>query len=445
MLTREKAQELVKKVLSRSKADEAEVELTSGTVANLRFARNSPSTSGSKTGPSLTVRSSFGKKSGQATVNQLDDATLDQVVQRSEEMARLAPDDPERMPALGAQKYAEPAAYFESTATQGPARMAQGAAACIDAARAADFVAAGFTRTAAEMEALGTSRGLFGYHRSTSASLSTTVRTADGTGSGFAGRVGRRIEDVDYAGAAKIAVEKAAASRKARPLKPGKYVTILEPSCVASLLQLMMFGMDRRRADEGRSYFAAPKRPGGTRLGEKLFGAEVDLRSDPVDPRCPARPWGDDGVPQAARAWIDHGVLKSLACDRFWATQQKTTPVPRPTNLLMAGGKGSLADLIRSTRKGVLITSFWYIRFLDPQTMTFTGLTRDGVFWIENGEIAHPVNNFRWNDSPISALKKVEAMSSAELTPARGDEDPFSVVPALRVSEFNLASVSDAV
>ncbi|HWM88051.1 MAG TPA: TldD/PmbA family protein [Kofleriaceae bacterium] len=445
MLTRDRAQQLVKEVLARSKADEAEATLSGGTITHLRFARNSPSTSGSQSGPSLTVRSSFGKKTGAVTVNQLDDATLTQAVKRSEEMARLAPEDPEFMPGLPQQEYADVTAYFETTASQGAKRMAEGAAACIQAARARDFVAAGFARTAAEYEARGNSRGLFGYHRSTAASFSATVRTPDGTGSGYAGRVARRIEEIDYAGSAAIAVDKAARSQKPRALAPGKYVTILEPTCVANIVQGLAFGMDRRRADEGRSFFASRKKAGGTRLGEKLFGPGIDIRSDPADPRCPARPWGDDGVPQAPRAWIERGKVASLACDRFWATQQKTDPVPRPANLLMAGGKGTLADLVRSTKRGVLVTSFWYIRFLDPQTLLFTGLTRDGVFWIENGEIAYPVNNFRWNESPVSVLKKVEAMSASELAPPRGDDEPFTLVPALRISEFNFASVSDAV
>lgn len=458
MLTRDEAEALVKKVLSRSRADEAEVSVTDGTVSHLRFARNSPSTSGSETGPSVTVRSSFGRRSGQFTVNQLDDATLAQAVSRSEEMARLAPEDPEFVPALGPQRYAEVPAWFDSTANEGPARMAKGAAAGIGAARQRDFVAAGFARAAAEVEAHGNSKGLFGYHRSTAASFSTTVRTPDGTGSGYAGRVARRIEDLDYAGAARIAIEKAAASRTPRALKPGKYVTILEPTCVAHMVQMLAGAMDRRRADEGRSFFADRKHPragaaqapgrasaGGARLGEKLFGAQLDLRSDPNDARCPSRPWGDDGLPQAPRAWISRGVVETLACDRFWAGEQKTDPVPRPANLLMAGGEGTLADLVKSTRRGVLVTSFWYIRFLDPQTLTFTGLTRDGVFWIENGEIAHPVNNFRWNDGPVSVFKHIDAMSAAELAPPRGDEEPSIVVPALRVSQFNFASVSDAV
>jgi predicted Zn-dependent protease len=443
VLTREQAKQLVASILARSKADEAEVTVTDGTVSHLRFARNSPSTSGSQSGPSVTVRSAFGKKSGQVTVNQLDDPTLLEAVARSEEMARLAPDDPELMPALGAQEYAQVAAYFEES--DGPARMAQGVRTCVEAARAKDFIAAGFTRTAARVEVRGTSRGLFGYHQSTAASFSTTVRSPDATGSGYAGRVARRLQDIDFPGAAATAVDKAVSSQKPRELKPGKYVTILEPTCVANLVQMMAFGMDRRRADEGRSFFASRKRAGGNRLGEKLFGSQVDLRSDPGDARCPGRPWGDDGVVQVPRAWIEKGVVKSLACDRFWAGEKKTEPVPRPSNLLMAGGKGSVADLVRSTRKGVLVTSFWYIRFLDPQTLTFTGLTRDGVFWIENGEIAYPVNNFRWNDSPVSVLKKIDAMSAAELAPPRGDDEPFTVVPALRVSEFNMASISDAV
>jgi predicted Zn-dependent protease len=443
VLTRDQAKQLVASILSRAKADETEVTLTDGTVNHLRFARNSPSTSGSQSGPSLTVRSMFGKKSGQVTVNQLDDPTLVEAVARAEEMARLAPDDPELMPALGAQEYAEVAAYFEES--DGAARMAKGVAACIDAARAKDFVAAGFAQSEATLEVRATSRGLFGYHQSTSASFSATVRSPDATGSGYTGRVARRIQDLDFPAASAIAVEKAAASQKPRELKPGAYRTILEPSCVANLVQGMGMGMDRRRADEGRSYFASKKRPGGNRLGEKLFSAQVDIRSDPSDPRCPGRPWGDDNVAQTPRAWIDRGVLKTLACDRYWATEKKTDPVPRPSNLLMAGGKGTITDLIRSTKKGVLVTSFFYIRSLDPQTMTLTGLTRDGVFWIENGEIAYPVNNFRWNDSPISVLKKIEAMSETELAPARGADEPFTVVPALRVSEFNFASISDAV
>ena len=443
MIAKEKAQEIIRRALSGSKADEAQVSLSVGQSANLRFARNTASTSGAETGPSLTVTSIFGKRAGAVSVNQLDDATLKDAVARSEEIARLAPEDPERMPLLGPQEHAAVAAWDEATASKGSERMATGAASAIEAAAGQGLVAAGFTRTTARAEALGNSKGLFAYHRGTTASFSTTVRTKDGSGSGWAGRAARAIGDVDYAGAAAVAVEKALASRAPRKLEPGSYPTILEPACVAELLEILAGDMDQRLADEGRSYFANPR--GGNRLGESLFGKEIEIRSDPRDPLVPVRPWSGEGLAHQRRHWIKAGKLASLSCDRFWAEQKKIEPVPAAPNIIMAGGKGTLADLIRSTRRGVLVTSFWYIRDVDPQTMLLTGLTRDGVFWIENGAIAYPVNNFRWNESPVAVLKKVEAMSAAQRLPSRGSESPTTVVPALRVSGFGFTSVSDAV
>lgn len=443
MLDKNAAQAIIKRTLSWSKADEAQVSLSEHASANLRFARNTASTTGAETGPSLTVTSVFGKRAGGVSVNQLDDATLQDAVARSEEIARLAPEDPERMPLLGPQEQASVAAWDDATAGQGPERMATGAARVIEAARGKGLVAAGFTRTMARAEALGNSKGLLAYHRGTTASFSTTVRTADGSGSGWAGRAARAVGDIDYAGAAAVAIEKAVASRAPRKLEPGNYPTILEPACVADLLEMLVTGMDRRLADEGRSYFAAPK--GGTRLGEKLFGKEIDIRSDPADREVAARPWSNEGLPHRPRHWIEAGKVAALACDRFWAAQKKIEPVPAAPNYIMAGGKGTLADLIKSTRRGVLVTSFWYIRDLDPQTMLSTGLTRDGVFWIENGAIAYPVNNFRWNDSPVAVFKKVEAMTAAQRLPSRGTENPITVVPAIRVSAFGFASISDAV
>jgi predicted Zn-dependent protease len=443
MLDKKSAQDIIQKTLARSKADEAQVSLSERASANLRFARNTASTTGAETGPTLTVTSVFGKQAGAVSVNQLDDATLKDAVARSEEIARLAPEDPERMPLLGPQEQQAVAAWDDATASEGPERMAAGAARVIGAARDKGLVAAGFTRTMARAEALGNSKGLFAYHRGTSASFSTTVRTPDGSGSGWAGRAARAIADIDYAGAAAVAVDKAVASRAPRKLEPGNYPTILEPACVADLLELLVAGMDQRLADEGRSFFAGPK--GGSRMGEKLFGKQIDIRSDPADPQVPARPWSGEGLPHRPRHWIDRGKVATLACDRFWAEKKKVEPVAAAPNYIMAGGKGTLADLIKSTRRGVLVTSFWYIRDLDPQTMLSTGLTRDGVFWIENGAIAYPVNNFRWNDSPVAVFKKVEEMTAALRLPSRGTENPVTVVPAIRVSAFGFASISDAV
>ena len=443
MMDAKQARQIIDRVLGLSRADQASVRLTDGSSSHLRFARSTPSTSGEAVGPSITVTSSFGKRSGSITMNQLDEASLAEAVRRSEEIARLAPEDPEHMPVLPAQQYAAVDAWDEATAGDGAARMAAGTAKAIAAGRERDLVSAGFSRTDASAEALGNSSGLFAYHRSTGASFSTTMRTADGTGSGWAGRAARRIGAIDHGATAAEAADKAVRSRGARSLKPGVYPAILEPACVADYLWLMAWSMDTRRSDEGRSYFASPK--GGTRLGEKLFGAEVDVRSAPADPRVAARPWSGDGLPHQGRAWIERGRVAALACDRYWAQHKKVEPVPPPPNLIMAGGQGTLADLIRSTKRAVLVTSLWYVRSVDPRTLLYTGLTRDGVFWVENGEIAYPVNNFRWNESPVAVFKKIEAMSAADVRPGRGFDEPITVVPAVRVSGFTFSSVSDAV
>ncbi len=184
---------------------------------------------------------------------------------------------------------------------------------------------------------------------------------------------------------------------------------------------------------------------GGAFLGEKLFGDDIDLHSDPLDAQVPGAPWSGDHVPQTRTSWIEQGTLAALRHDRYWADKKGVAPVPAPSNLILAGGTGTVDDLVASTERGVLVTSLWYIRSLDPRTLLYTGLTRDGVFWIENGKISHPVTNFRWNDSPIAVLKNIVARSAAMPTVERGAERATSVVPALKVSAFHLASISEAV
>lgn len=444
MLTEAEARKLCDQILALSKADEASVSIGAGRRTNLRFARSSPSTSGERDGVSIRIESVFGKKSGSVAVNQTDPATLEAAVRRSEELARLAPEDPEHMPALGAQTYTPvPHAFDADTAAAGGEAIPAGVAVCLKDAIDRKLVAAGFAQTSAEVDAVATSRGLFGYHRSTSASVSETVRTADARGSGWAASASSRAAAVDYAGVSRRAIDKAVASAEPRPLEPGSYVTILEPACVADVLGLMTFALDARSADEGRSYFSTPG--GGTRLGEKLFGDEITIHSDPLDPDAPGSPWGADRVPQARTTWIERGTLAALRHDRYWADKKGVAPLPYPSNLIMQGGTGSLDDLIASTERGVLVTSFWYMRTLDPRTLLYTGLTRDGVFWIEKGKIAHPVSNFRWNESPIAVLKNTVAMSKAAPTATRSSDSATAVVPALKVSAFNFASVSEAV
>jgi predicted Zn-dependent protease len=443
MLSEAEGRQLVERAIASSRAQDVQISLVASEGEHLRFARNSPTTSGRYCDHTLSVRSTFGRRSATAIANQLDAASLGEVVQRSEQLAQLAPEDPEHMPDLGPQSFANVAAFDAELSSAGAAQMVAGSAACLERVRAAGLIAAGFSEATDRATWLGNRRGLSAYHRSTETGFSTTVRTPSGDGSGWAAAAGNSIRDLDHVRCAQRAIEKARRSVGPKPLEPGKYVTVLEPACVASLMQLLLFSMNARSADEGRSFFSEPG--GKTKLGQQLFPESVSIRSDPGAALAPGAPFAADGQPQRARAWIDRGRLDTLACERYWAEQRGREAVPPASNLIMAGGKGSLEELIASTERGVLITSLWYIRFVDPRTLLFTGLTRDGVFWLENGKISHPVRNFRWNDSPIRVLQQVQAMSESVRASPRDGSATNLWVPALRVKEFELSSVSDAV
>jgi predicted Zn-dependent protease len=207
----------------------------------------------------------------------------------------------------------------------------------------------------------------------------------------------------------------------------------------------MLGAFDARQADEGRSFFS--KRGGGNRLGEKLFDERVTIISNPAEKNAETSPFNNSGQPNQQEVWVEKGVLKSLAYSRFWAMKQGVQAKANPANFIMAGGSATLDEMIRSVKRGVLITRLWYIRQLNPRTIAFTGLTRDGTFLIENGRIARPVTNFRFNQSIAELLANVEMVGRPERVAA--DESGAAgvpiVVPPLKVKEFTLASVSDAI
>lgn len=432
---------LVERVLARSGADEVEITMDGGRETHLRFARNEPTTSGTASNMRITVSSTFGTKTGRATVNQFDDDSLAEVVRRSEELAQLSPDDPEHMPVLGPQDLAT----VDAVRAESEAEVAEGMATLVEAAIAraakADLVAAGFVAHDDRFHAIGTSAGLFAWTRATSASASMTARTADGRGSGWASTTGRAVAELD-AGALAAAADTALASHEPTLLEPGDYPTVLTSSCVASLAELLSRSLDRRAADEGRSFFASAA---GPRVGERLFSEAFTLVSDPAAVLTPATPWGDGGLPRRPTTWIEQGTLRALATSRYWAGKTGAEPLPYPPNVIVAGGEGSVADLVAGLERGVLVTSLWYIRSVDPRQLLYTGLTRDGVFWVENGKIVRPVNNFRWNDSVADVFTRIEALSAPERPLTRGSSTPGAVVPGMRVSSFRFSSVSDAI
>jgi predicted Zn-dependent protease len=443
VLSRDESKAIIDRALKLSRADEAQVTLAAEENSHLRFARGEPWYSGRALNHQLTVRSSYGTRSGSASVNQLDQGSIEAAVRRSEDLAQLLPEDPEFMPALPAQEYPAVDAFHESVRERGSELMAAGVEQVLEVARKQGLVIAGYTEARARSEAVGNSKGLFGYHRDTAVHHSQTMRTEDAKGSGFAADAANRVEDIDFEQSAATAADKALGSAAAQSLDPGNYTVVLEPSCVASLAWYLMWFMDARKADEGRSYFADPQ--GGNRIGQELFDRQVSLYSDPRDPLGPTLPWGDEALPRGRCDWINSGVLENLYTTRYWAKKQGVQPVAGPGNIVLTGGSGSVDELIGKADKAVLITCFFYIRQVDPRSLLVTGLTRDGVFWIEGGKIAHPVTNFRWNESLVKVLKNVRQMSQTVRTSPHDWKSTTTAVPAMIVDDFELSSVSDAV
>ncbi len=442
ILNKEQAQALLKKVLSYSKADECEVNLSGSDGGNIRYARSAVSTSGGISQQSLVVSSAFGKKLGTATINEFDDASLQKVVQRAEELAQLAPENPEFMPFLGPQNYNESQTFIQSTADINPKQRADAVAESLQIAKAGNLTAAGFYNNSAGFSAMMNSKGLFAYNTSTDVNFNVTVRTPDGKGSGYASKGYNDVRQLDVAAATRIAAQKAAGSSAAKAIEPGKYTVILEPSAAIVLLENLFFNFDGRSADEGRSFISLPG--GKTKLGQKLVDERVTIYSDPQNPDLPTSTWSGDGRPQEKVAWIDKGVVKNLYYSRYWAQKKGVKAVPSPDGVVMQGGTALLEDLIKSTEKGILVTRLWYIRSVDPQTLLLTGLTRDGTFYIENGQIKFPVKNFRFNESPVIMLNNLEALGKPERT-VSGESGMHAMIPPMKIRDFTFSSLSDAV
>ncbi len=452
----QKARELMTKVIALSKADECQCVLNGSNAGNIRYARNTVSTAGEVSDVTLAVQSCYGKQSGTATVNEFDDASLEKVVRRSEELAKLAPENPEHMPNLGPQEYQKVEAWFKSTAAVTPEDRAAAAEASIVPSRKNKLVASGFLNDAEAFIAMMNSSGMFAYHTSSSINFTATIRSEDGTGSGWVSRDFNDAKKMDTREASAVAIKKAMESVDAKEMEPGKYTVIMEPAATVTLLGNMFGSMSQRAADEGRSFLSKKPAEGEkavegaptNRLGEKMFDERVTIYSDPMNRDCPTAPFDGDGYPVGITRWIDKGVVNAMPNSRYWA--EKTGSKYYPTaytgagifggnqQLIMQGGNMTLEEMIAATRRGVLVTRLWYIRPLDPQTLLYTGLTRDGTFYIEDGKVKYPIKNFRFNESPIVMLNNIEALGK----PQRIDG---SMIPPMKIRDFTFSSLSDAV
>jgi predicted Zn-dependent protease len=434
MLERERIEEIASKILDFCQADEVEVFISSGEHYLTRYAVNHIHQNTGISNVSISVSAIIGRRMGDASTNRLDDESLKKVAQNAVELAKISPEDPDLLPRLGPQRYEKVSAFHDEAIT--PSDRADGVRQVIEMCRERGLTAAGIFSNSRQSMAIANSKGLFAFYKSTSATFSLSVM-ADQDGSGWCERSSRTIKEIDPVAIGEVAIRKAEMSRAPQEIPPGRYTVILEPAAVASLVWFLAFPFNALAVDEGRS-------PLKGKIGQKLFGENINLASDVYHPLHQETPFDWEGVPTKRVQLIDKGVAANLVYDRLTAQKHGVEPTGHgfggrstegayPRALVLDGGESFLDEMVSSTDKGILVTRFHYENMVDPMNLIVTGMTRDGTFWVEDGEIKFPIKNFRFNVSLFDVLSAVEAMS--EPVYSRG-----AVVPAMKVSEFNFSS-----
>ena len=447
MLSEEESNGLTGKIISFVRADDALVRVTSQKYSHLRFAANSFLTSGVTDTAGALIRVWVGKKRGEAFTNDLSDAALKQAVDQAESFARLSPVDVEYLPTLPGQNYKPTLEFSEATANislQGRARTVNDA---IAAAEKAGVIGAGFHQVDLTTRAEATTHGNFVYRRSSLVSLAMTARTRDGAGSGYFLRSHFEAPRLDTARISREAIRRAVESHGARELPARPYPVILEAQAVADIMSSTSI-FDARGADEGRSAFSAPG--GATRLGQQVFDERVNIVSDPWRAELPGSPLAQDGIPAEVVHIVRNGVLETLVNTRYWAAQKNRQPTPGSVNTILesSGKTASIEEMVAASKRALLVSRFWYIRSLEPRTASVTGLTRDGVWYIENGRVQYPVRNFRFNQSIVQMLApgNVDMIGASERVGGSEDQGSNpSLFPALKLRAFNFTSQSEAI
>ena len=462
MSTLASPQELAERALELSRADGAVVLVDEGSTANLRWANNTLTTNGVARTRQVTVISTVnggqGASAAVVTRTGVDPAGLEDLVRASEQAARSAGPAEDAQPLLGAGQ-AGPGWDLEPGATSidvfGSFAPALGES--FEAARSAGQLLFGFAEHGLTSTYLATSTGLRLRHDQPTGRLELNAKSPDFARSAWGGAQTRDFADVDVIALGGELTRRLDWQKRKVELPAGRYETLLPPGAVADLAIYLYWTASARDASDGRTVFS--KAGGGTRVGERIGRPGLRIWSDPNAPGLECAPFNvayassstqsvfDNGLPLEATDWVRDGVLTNLATTRHSAAGTGLPVAPMLDNLLIdAGGTGSLEDLTRSTERGLLLTCLWYIREVDPQSLLLTGLTRDGVYLVEGGEVTGVVNNFRFNESPVDLLSRVTEAGRQEPCLPRewGDYFTRAAMPALRVPDFNMSSVSQA-
>ncbi len=457
MLNQSLAADVFSRIRRYSTADEVEMLIYGGSSALTRFANNVIHQNVAEENVVISVRSAFGGRTARATTNNLDDQSLERVVEASESLARVQQPDPDLLPmptSGGSTEGAFPSRYFDETAAVTPEQRADAVKKIVDVAQRHQLTTAGIFSTSEAVEGIFNSRGLSDWHAQTSSEISITMLAGDS--SGWQKANSPNVAHLDAVTLAEIAARKAFESAQPREIPAGKYTVILEPAAVLDMVGFMFFDFGGLAILDQRSFL-------NNRVGEKLFGENIEVWEDPSHPLQSGSPFDGEGLKRKRLKLIGGGVVKRLVYARATAEKMQKSeykdkvgpieatghgfPLPNemgeaPMNIVFSAPRDpkTVEQMIASAERGVLVTRLWYIREVDPYEKILTGMTRDGTFLVENGKVTGGIRNFRFNESLIHMLSNVEEMG----TPVRasGEESFDMVVPAMKVRDFNFTEVT---
>jgi predicted Zn-dependent protease len=463
MYSREEIKALTDRALTMAaaaKAEAVDVQFDGGERSGTRWANSTITTNLVQFDQQLSITTRIGQKSGTATTREFDDESLKSAIDEAMTAAQKGRENPNLAPLVkGPQDYVTVEAALAKTVDFGPGERAAWVKQSVDICEKKGVLGAGYIPKAYQTTAIANSEGLFGYYQYAEVGFILTCRMPAGSGSGWSGITGAKdLAQVDVAELTEIAATKALKSQKPRAIEPGRYTTILEPRPAARFMSTMTGAFNAGGGAGGFGgggfNFGGIGRPfinpdGTPKIGQKLFSDSFTVKSDIGNPVLRQTPLMADGAAARAVTWIEKGVLKNVYYDPATARRQKVSPSPANPNmsLTIEGSNQTVEDMVRTTRRGLLVTFFWYIRPVDTLTLLQTGMTRDGLFLIENGEIAGPVQNFRWNMSPLVGFANISGIGKPVPihTGEAYDGPGTALIPPIRIEDFYMTSVSPAV
>jgi predicted Zn-dependent protease len=421
-------------ILKASKGEHTTLFLTDVSSGTTRFANNQVVQNLATRRSTVAIDVAYGQQHGSATTTDLSAGGLRETLQRAERVARAAPADPEYLPPPGPQQYPEVPGACPETVAAGPPRRLAEARVAIELCAAEGLTAAGIVASSWSARGVAASTGLFGYEQRSEGRFSVTAIGEDSTG--WAANAHRSIDRLAVPERTALAIMKAKRASFPREVSAGHYRVILEPAAVAGLLSTMIWMMDAKSYYKGDSPFSG-------KLGQAIMDSRLTLQNRADHPDLLGSRFTFEGLPTNDCIWIKDGVLSELLYDRYTAKQHQVERICTldAPYLSADGGSGAVEDLIKKTTRGVLVTNFWYIRTVNPTDLTLTGMTRDGTFLVEGGEISTAVRNFRFHESPMGAFSRIQDVGAA--TEASSTESSNKMLlPPLTIEDFNFSSVT---